>query len=126
MSEKGQASGAYYVFVVPLSRVYWGRRTNRADRAVKLLRKFVMRHLKVDRVVIKNEVNNLIWSRGREKPPRRIKVLVKVEERTEEDEEERKVKVAVVSLANPKLKPGVYKPKGEVGEGKKAAKEGGG
>jgi len=96
----------FRVYVVPLSRVYWGRRTNRADRAVRLLRRFVQRHLKVDRVVIANEVNELIWSRGREKPPRRIKVLVKVEEKEEEEE---KVKVAYVKLANPKLKPGVYK-----------------
>ncbi len=96
----------YRVYVIPLSRVYWGRRTNRADRAVKLLRKFVRRHAKVDKVIIANEVNEYIWSRGREKPPRRIKVLVKIEE---EEEEEEKVKVAYVKLANPKLKPGLYK-----------------
>jgi large subunit ribosomal protein L31e len=96
----------YRVYVVPLSRVYWGRRTNRADRAVKLLRKFVKRHLKVDRVIIMNEVNEYIWSRGREKPPRRVRILVKV---AEEGEGEEKAKVAYVRLANPKLKPGVYK-----------------
>jgi len=96
----------YRVYVIPLSRVYWGRRTNRADRAVKLLREFVRRHAKVDKVIIANEVNEYIWSRGREKPPRRVKVLIRIEE---EEEEEEKVKVAHVKLANPKLKPGLYK-----------------
>ncbi len=96
----------FRVYVVPLSRVFWGRRRNRADRAVRLLRRFVQRHLKVDKVIILNEVNEIIWRRGREKPPRRIKVLVKLEEKEEEEE---KIKIAYVKLANPKLKPGVYK-----------------
>ena len=93
--------------MVPLKRVYWGRRTNRADRAVRLLRRFVARHTKADRVLIMNEVNNYIWRRGREKPPRRIKVIVKVEEREEEGS---KYRVAIVRLASDKLKPGRYEP----------------
>ena len=96
----------YRVYIVPLARVYWGRRTNRADRAVKLIRRFVQRHTKADKILIANEVNEEVWKRGREKPPRRIKILVKMEERTEG---ENKVKVAIVKLANPKLKPGIYK-----------------
>ncbi|MCE4598724.1 MAG: 50S ribosomal protein L31e [Desulfurococcales archaeon] len=101
----------YYVYVVPLKRVYWGRRTNRADRAVRLLKMFVRRHMKVDDVIISNEVNNYIWSRGREKPPRRIKILVSVKEEKEE-EGEGKVRIAVVRLAGAKLKPGPYTPTG--------------
>jgi len=102
----------HYVYVIPLSRVYWGRRTNRADRAVKLVRRFVQRHTKVDRVLITNEVNEFIWQRGREKPPRRIKVVVAVKEVEEEGE---KKKLAIVRLAGEKLKPGKY----EVKTGKK-------
>lgn len=93
------------VYNVNLSRVYWGRRTNRADRAVRLLRKLIQRHTKADRVLIMDEVNNYIWSRGREKPPRRISVLVKVIEKTGEEEEE-KIKEAKVYLAPKKFKPG--------------------
>ena len=100
----------YYVYVVPLRRVYWGRRSNRADRAVRLLRAFIKRHLKIENVVITSEVNNYIWSRGREKPPRKIKVLVSVKER-KKDEEEEKTKIAIVRLAGHKIKPGPYKPK---------------
>jgi len=101
----------YYVFVVPLRRVYWGRRTNRADRAVKLVKAFVKRHMKVDDVIISNEVNNYIWSRGREKPPRRVKILVSIKEEEKEEEEE-KARIAVVRLAGAKLRPGPYTPVG--------------
>ena len=95
-----------WVYVINLSRVYWGRRTNRADRAVRLIRRFVERHTKADRVVIDNEVNMEVWRRSREKPPRRIKVLVTIRE---EEVEGSKVRVARVRLAGPKLKPGPYK-----------------
>lgn len=63
--------------VVPLSRVYWGRRRNRAAKAIKLLREYVKRHFKkAKRVVIDSEVNEYIWQRSIENPPRRIKVVV--------------------------------------------------
>ena len=100
--EEGKILGRF-VYIVPLKRVYWGRRTNRADRAVRLLREFVKKHTKADRVMIMNEVNNYIWSRGREKPPRRVKVVVTLREEEGEEEKER---VAVVRLASEKLKPG--------------------
>ncbi len=105
---EGESVVARIIYNVNLARVYWGRRTNRADRAVKLLREFVRRHTKADRVLITNEVNNFIWRRGREKPPRRIKVYVKVVEHEEEGEEEegRKVREARVYLAKPTAKPG--------------------
>lgn len=89
MSE--QKTGEKRVYVIPLYRVYWGRRKNRAKRAVRLLREFVKRHVKkAERVIIDNEVNEYIWSRGIEKPPRRVKVEV---EYVEEE------KTAVVRLA---------------------------
>lgn len=92
-----------WVYVIPLRRVYWGRRSNRADRAIRMIRRFVERHTKVDEVRIMTEVNNAIWSRGREKPPARVKVLVDI---VEEKGEEGSRKVAVVRLAAPKFKPG--------------------
>lgn len=101
--DKGKVIGRL-VYVVPLKRVYWGRRSNRADRAVRLVRRFVQRHTKADRVVIMNDVNNYIWSRGREKPPRRVKVIVTIRE--VEEEEGKKSKLAVVRLASEKLRPG--------------------
>ncbi len=112
MADKEAKAAEYMVYVVPLKRVYWGRRTNRADRAIRLIRAFVKRHTKADEVKIGNDVNMYVWSRSREKPPRRIKILVKlVEEQADEDEGQEKEakKVAVVRLAGPKLRPGKYK-----------------
>ena len=76
------------LFTIPLSRVYWGRRSNRAKRAIKLIREFVKRqYKKAEKIIIDNSVNELVWSRGIEKPPRRIRVKV------EYDEKEKVVKV---------------------------------
>lgn len=71
-------------YTVPLSRVYWGRRRNRAPRAVRMLREFAARHFGVEKVVISSKVNNLIWGRGIEKPPRRIRVKIVKREKEEE------------------------------------------
>jgi large subunit ribosomal protein L31e len=66
------------VHVIPLKRVYFGRRRNRADRAIRLIRRYVQRHFKeAQRVVISPEVNKYVWSRGREKPPRRVVVEIR-------------------------------------------------
>ncbi|MFN4045977.1 MAG: 50S ribosomal protein L31e [Acidilobaceae archaeon] len=104
MPEEGR-----WVYIIPLRRVYWGRRSNRADRAVRLLRAFVKRHTKADEVVILNDVNNLLWERGREKPPARVKVLVDVKE---EKGEEGSRKIALVRLASEKFKPGRLEARG--------------
>jgi len=64
------------IYTIPLKRVYWGRRSNRAARVAKLVRRFIARHFGVEPedVVIHPAVNEYIWSRGIEKPPRRITV----------------------------------------------------
>lgn len=64
------------VYMVPLSRAWIGPRNKRAPRAVRILRSFIMRHMKVeeDSLRISNEVNERLWSRGIQKPPRRIRV----------------------------------------------------
>jgi len=72
------------VYTIPLGKAWIVPRRKRAAKAVRLLRGFVERHMKVGaepteeeeqgRLVISNEVNEKIWSRGIEKPPRRIRV----------------------------------------------------
>ncbi|MEM1921520.1 MAG: 50S ribosomal protein L31e [Desulfurococcaceae archaeon] len=82
MSEAGIVKS---IHVIPLKKVYFGRRKNRADRAIRLIRRYVARHFKdVERILIDNAVNEYIWSRSREKPPRRITVEIRVnkEEKT--------------------------------------------
>jgi len=66
------------VYTVPLGKAYDYKRTNRVPRAVKLLRQFVSRHMKadIDSVLLSNALNNSLWTRSIQKPPRRVKVRV--------------------------------------------------
>lgn len=76
------------MYVIPLSRAWISPRRKRAPRAMRLIRNFVERHMKMrggaseeegeemGRLVISNDVNEKVWSRGIEKPPRNIRVRV--------------------------------------------------
>lgn len=65
------------IYVIPLRSAYEASRTKRAKKAMSLIRKFAQRHMKGEKVRISNGVNELIWNRGAEKPPRRITVLIR-------------------------------------------------
>jgi large subunit ribosomal protein L31e len=63
------------IYTVPLRKAYWtGSRRKRANRAVRILKEFVERHMKPEELVIQPEVNERIWDRGIQKPPRRIRI----------------------------------------------------
>ena len=63
------------IYTVPLRRAYWtGSRLRRSNRAVRILRKFIERHMKPEELLIQPEVNERIWNRGIQKPPRRIRI----------------------------------------------------
>lgn len=68
------------VYTVPL-RSGWGReqRSKRSSRAMRDLRAFVLKHAKVKdlkSIKISQGVNALIFARGFQKPPSRIKIEV--------------------------------------------------
>jgi len=62
------------VYTVPLWPIRAGRGYRRTPRAVKALRRHVMKHMKTDRVALTKEVNELLWKRGIRMPPRRIRI----------------------------------------------------
>ncbi len=64
------------LYIINLSRVYWSGRRRRAPRAIRTIREFIQRHTKAERVIIDNSVNEYIFSRRYDKPPRRIAVMV--------------------------------------------------
>jgi large subunit ribosomal protein L31e len=66
------------IYTVPLSKAWISPRTRHSPRAIRILKSFVMRHMKIDDESIKitNEVNEKIWDRGIQKPPRKIKVRI--------------------------------------------------
>jgi len=73
-------------YTIPLRKVWNSPRKKRAPKAGRLVKSFVMKHMKVrtevdeeeeaEKLVISNEVNEKLWSRGIEKPPRKIRVRV--------------------------------------------------
>lgn len=74
-------------YTVPLGKAWLMPPNKRAPKAVRILRDFVKKHMKLEakigaeeeetepkRLIISNEVNEKIWSRGIEKPPRKIRI----------------------------------------------------
>ncbi len=76
-------------YTVPLGKARIMPPRKRAARAMRMLRAFVTKHMKLEQkkkeeteeeeeelgqLIITNEVNERIWSRGIEKPPRKIRV----------------------------------------------------
>ncbi len=63
------------IYTIPLRHVWVVTpRGKRAPRAVRDVHDFVSRHMKSEEVAISNEVNQALWSRGINKPPRKITV----------------------------------------------------
>ena len=73
-------------YTIPLRNAWISPRKKRAPKAARIVKKFVIKHMKVrleadeedepEKLVIDNEVNEKLWSRGIEKPPRKIRVRV--------------------------------------------------
>ncbi|MGC8998799.1 MAG: hypothetical protein ACP5JW_05335 [Candidatus Bathyarchaeia archaeon] len=75
-------------YTIPLGRAWLVPPNKRAPKAIRIIRDFIKRHMKLEarkegeeeeeaepkRLIISNEVNERVWSRGIEKPPRKIRV----------------------------------------------------
>lgn len=76
------------IYTVPLNRAWIMPLNKRSPRAVRILKAYINRHMKVEapkegeeeeteepaKLIISNEVNERIWTRGIQKPPRNIRV----------------------------------------------------
>jgi len=75
------------VYVIPLGRASVRPPKKRAPRAIQLIREFITKHMKLEmrveeeeeegelpQLAISEELNEKIWGRGIEKPPRKIRV----------------------------------------------------
>lgn len=81
MAEEGLAVAEERIITINLKELMRVPRGQRAPRAVRLIKTHAKRVMKTEEVKVSNEVNEAIWSRGIEKPPRKITVkLVKDEE----------------------------------------------
>jgi large subunit ribosomal protein L31e len=61
-------------YTVNLRDLWTAPKDKRAPKAVRTLREFVKRHMKVDNVKVSNEINQEIWARSIQKPPRKLKI----------------------------------------------------
>lgn len=73
-------------YTIPLGKAWLGTPRKRSPRAMRIVRSFVWKHMKLSvrgegeeeeepkRLVIDNEVNERVWGRGGEKPPRKVRV----------------------------------------------------
>ena len=62
------------IYTVPLAKARRGPRNKWAKKSVRYLKEFMERHFKPETLVISQEVNEAIWKRGIQKPPRKLKV----------------------------------------------------
>ncbi len=62
------------IYIIPLAKARKGPRTKWAKKSVRYLKEFMERHFKPESLIISQEVNEKIWSRGIQKPPRKLKV----------------------------------------------------
>lgn len=71
-------------YTIPLSKAWLMPPNKRAPRAIRIIKEFLNRHMKLEakmeeeekfeKLIISNEVNEMVWRRGIEKPPRKIRV----------------------------------------------------
>jgi len=73
-------------YTIPLAKAWIKQPKKRAPRAMHMIREFLTKHMKLEMrveeeeekelptLVISKEVNEKVWSRGIEKPPRKIRV----------------------------------------------------
>ena len=75
------------IYTIPLQRALVRPPKRRAPRAMQLIKLFVIRHMKMPvtiteeddelpQLIITQQVNEKIWGKGIEKPPRKIRVRV--------------------------------------------------
>ena len=65
------------LYTIPLGKAYQVVRQKRSKRAVNLVKTFIIRHMKLedeDELSIDPKLNEYLWNRGIQKPPRRVRV----------------------------------------------------
>jgi len=75
-AEKGIEIVEEKVYTFSFRKAWIAPRGKRSPRVIRMLKDFVKRHTKSEEVLISNEVNELIWARGIQKPPRKLRVKV--------------------------------------------------
>jgi len=74
------------IYTIPLGKAWIATPKKRVPKAMRMIKDFIKRHMKLKvqkeleeeeepkRLIISNEVNERVWRRGIEKPPRKVRV----------------------------------------------------
>lgn len=62
------------IFTIPLREAYKKTVRKRAPYAARLVRSFLKMHTKAETVKLGQELNKMVWARGRKHPPRKVRV----------------------------------------------------
>jgi large subunit ribosomal protein L31e len=79
VEEKGEGINER-IYTIPLRAVKKAPRWKRSNRAITLIREYLVRHTKSEYIVLDKTINEKVWERGSQKPPSRIRVKVTEEE----------------------------------------------
>jgi large subunit ribosomal protein L31e len=64
------------IFTIPLREAFEKERQKRARNASKIIRDFLIRHMKSENIKIGKSINEAVWKRGIYKPPRKVRIHV--------------------------------------------------
>jgi large subunit ribosomal protein L31e len=64
------------VFIIPLRKAFEKTRPDRVPYAIRLIKRFLITHLKTENIKLGPNLNEKIWERSIQKPPRKVKVGV--------------------------------------------------
>jgi large subunit ribosomal protein L31e len=68
------------IYTIPLKAVKKAPRWKRSNRAIALIRDYLIKHTKSKYIAIDTTINEKVWARGSQKPPSKIRVKVTEEE----------------------------------------------
>ncbi len=74
------------IYTIPLRKAKRKERSKRASTAIRIIKEFLQRHMKVEEVKMDNKINEFIWERGIHKIPSKVKVKVVMDKLKEERE----------------------------------------
>ena len=62
------------IFTIPLRKAYRSCRLSRSRKAIDVIRAYLERHMKCKDVRIGQSINQSVWARGIQGPPRKIRI----------------------------------------------------
>jgi large subunit ribosomal protein L31e len=62
------------IFTIPLRKAFDTERTHRSRKAVDIVRNFLEKNMKAENIKIGKSINEKVWEKGIQKPPRKVRI----------------------------------------------------